>query len=157
VTLIRRIGGWLDPAIILSVPPLVGVALVALYLTVESVRPGTLTQPRPETIPEAIALGNGPRALEMMAEGFDIDAPARIRAGVLDHVEYEVTPLEAALMMQRMEVVRLLVRTGVDVSRSTRAPCLARERLPEALPLLGVSPAGEPAGAGADCFAGPGS
>ena len=153
MSLIGRFKRLFEPAVVLSVPPLAGIGLVAIYLIVESARPGTLTATRPETIPEAIVMGNGPRALEMMAGGFDINAPARIRPGILDRREYMVTPMEAALMMRRMEVVRLLVRTGIDMSRSKLAPCLARERLPEALPLLGIPEASPDAGEASDCFA----
>ncbi len=138
-------------------------ALLAAYVVLESVHPGALTAPRPETIPEAIVVGNGPRALEMMAEGHDVDREALVRSemlyqaqsGLVGQGPFEVTPLEAALMAQRIEVVGLLMHTGVDVSRSTRAACLARARLPEALPLLGIdaSEASAPAAGGVlTCF-----
>lgn len=140
----------------LSFPPLAGIALLAIYLTVESVRPGTLTAPRPETIPEAIVVGNIPLALEMIAKGLDVNAPARVRAGMFYQPvfamqvqqDYTLTPLEAGLLTQRIEVVGLLLRTGAGLSQSNRAACLARERLPEALPLLGI-PAPEPEAGGA--------
>jgi hypothetical protein len=120
---------------------------------VESVRPGTLTAPRPQTIPEAIVVGNGPLALEMIAQGLDVNAPAVVRSGIYDQGEYELTPLEAALLAQRIEIVRLLVRTGADVSPSARAACLASTRLPDALPVLGFVATAPPAGGYSACLA----
>jgi hypothetical protein len=125
---------------LVALPPLAGLALLLVYLVVEGARPGTFTAPRPATIPEAIVVGNGPRALEMIAEGVDVDARALVRRGMMDEFEYEVTPLEAALMAQRIEVVRLLLAAGARVDRSPRAACLAHARLPEALPVLGLEP-----------------
>lgn len=143
--------------VLLTLMPLLGVGVLAVYLIGETARPGTFTRLPPETIPEAIVVGNGPRALEMLADGVDVNARARIRPGMLGAAEYQVTPVEAALLAQRIEVVRLLLRNGADVSRSPLAACLARAGLPEALPLLGLPPA-EPIAGGPDaCFAGPGA
>lgn len=123
-----------------------------MYLTIESVRPGTFTAPQPESIAEAIVVGNGPRALEMIAEGHDVNAGGVVRAGMFDRAEYVVTPLEAALLSQRIEVVRLLLASGADATRSPHASCLARTRLPEAIPLLGL-PDNQPTSADfAACF-----
>ena len=137
---------------ILALPPLAGLLVVAIYVTIESVRPGTFTAPAPQTIAEAVIVGNGPRALEMIAEGQDVNGAGYVRPGVFGETGYDVTPIEAALLSQRIEVVRLLVRTGADVSRSTRAACLARTRLPEALPVLGLEPAEPVAGGFPACF-----
>ncbi len=157
----------LKPALVLSVPPLVGLTILAAYVALESVCPGALTAPRPRTMPEAIMVGNGPRVLEMMAEGLDVNSPAPVRPellyqlqppGVMGQSAFAVTPLEAALLSQRIEVVGLLMRTGANVSRSMLAPCLARERLPEALPLLGLEaahPSAPATGGLSACFAPP--
>jgi hypothetical protein len=126
---------------VIAVPPLVGIAVLVIYLGVESIRPGTLTAPRPQNIAEAIVVGNGPMALELMAGGADIDAAAPVRAGLMGDDAYDVTPIEAALLAGRPEIVRLLVRTGADPSRSRRVPCLARISAPELLPMLGLPPA----------------
>jgi hypothetical protein len=140
----------------LSWLPLGGIALVAAYLVVESLLPGTLTRPRPLTIPEAIVMGNGPRALEMIAEGLDMNARALVRPGVFDQTAHDETahdwtPLEAAILSQRLEIVRLLVRSGADVSHAEDVRCLAETHLPDALPILGLSSRGSTGGSTAEC------
>jgi hypothetical protein len=143
---------FLERSVLVSLPPAAGILAMVMYLTVESVRPGMFTTPQPESMAEAIVLGNGPRAVEMIAEGHDVNAGGIVRAGMFDEGEYVVTPLEAALLSQRIEVVRLLLASGADVSRSPRAPCLARTRLPEATPLLGLPDNPPSAGGFAACF-----
>jgi hypothetical protein len=119
--------------------PLLGMVLVAGYVVIEAVRPGTLAAAPLTTVSEAIAAGHPARALELLAGGADINRAARVRAGLVvpGRAEYEVTPLEAAVLVQRLEAVRLLLRSGADPARSPMAVCLARYRLPDALPLLG--------------------
>jgi len=149
-------GGWSAVRLdrLIAIPPLLGIAVLLIYVLVESVRPGAFTAPRPANIPAAIVAGNGPMALELMAGGADVNAPAPIRFGPLGPGAYEVTPLEAAVLSQRPEIVRLLLRTGAEQSRSRRAVCLARIRLPEVLPLLGISDAGRDPRPPSACFAG---
>lgn len=122
--------------------PLLGVLFVVAYVLVETVRPGTMAAPVLETVPEAIAAGHPARALELLADGADINQPARVRAGVVrpGRAAYDVTPLEAAVLVQRSEAVRLLLRSGADPARSPMAICLARYRLPEVLVLFGAQP-----------------
>jgi hypothetical protein len=141
------------PQVLIALPPLTGIALLVIYVLVESGRPGTFTAPRPANIPAAIVAGNGPMALELMAQGADVNAAAPIRFALLGPGEHQVTPLEAAVLSQRPEVVRLLLRTGAERTRSRRAVCLARIRLPEVLPLLGVSDAERDARPPAACLA----
>lgn len=129
-----RTASWL-----LAGLPLFGMVLVAGYVVVEAVRPGTLAAAPLTTVSEAIAAGHPSRALELLAEGADINRAARVRAGLVvpGRAEYDVTPLEAAVLVQRLEEVRLLLRSGADPVRSPMAVCLARYRLPAAVPLLG--------------------
>jgi len=131
--------------VLVFVGPVVATAVVGAYLAIESLHPGTLTAPRLATMSEAIAAGNAGQALEMMANGADVDAIATIRPGILDGSAHETTPLEAAILARRIESVRLLLRSGADPARTKRLPCLARERLPEAMPLFGLS-GGDPEG-----------
>ncbi len=139
----------LTPSAVLSIPPLAGIVILGLYVAIEAIAPGAMTAPRPANIPEAIVAGNGPRALEMLAEGDDVNASASVRPALIDQLQpglsaqapFDVTPLEAALLAQRIEVVRLLVGNGAEIRRSPRAACLARERLPEAFSVLGLLPA----------------
>ena len=119
--------------------PLFGVVFVVLYLMIETARPGTIAAPRFQNISEAIAGGNPALALEMMAAGASVDAVGHVRLGVFGSSAYEVTPLEAAMLTQRLDSAALLLRSGAVIAKSSRAECLARRRLPEALPLLGIS------------------
>lgn len=127
---------WNRTASWLLALPLVGLTAVGTYLGVEYARPGTLTAPRPRTVPEAVAAGNPAQVLEMMAQGADLNAPAHVRAGLLDEREHDLTPIEAAILARRPELLALLLRSGADPLRAPAAPCLAGTYLPEALPLL---------------------
>lgn len=126
-----------DARALLFAAPVVAFALVMTYLVAEAIRPGSFSAPRLRTISEAVAAGNAGQALEMMSQGASIDAVGHVREGVFEAGAYDVTPIEAAILTRRVEAVRLLIRSGADSARSKLAVCLARRRLPEALPLLG--------------------
>jgi hypothetical protein len=123
---------------LVSVPPLAAVVLVGAYLVVETVAPGTVTAPRPQNLAEAVVRENVPGTIEWLDAGGDINAPQVVRAGVFDARSHRVTPIEAALMARRMDLVHVLVAAGADVSRAPRAACLAQTLLPQALPALGL-------------------
>jgi hypothetical protein len=52
--------------------------------------------------------------------------------------EYDLRPLEAAVLARHAELVRLLLRDGAAHFDTSRASCFARARLPEVLPDLGA-------------------
>ncbi|MEQ1757954.1 MAG: hypothetical protein ABL986_06510 [Vicinamibacterales bacterium] len=126
-----------EPAVLLTMGPVLATGLVALYLLIETVRPWTLAARPPDTIAEAVAWGNAAQALEMMARGADVDAVSHVRPGLIDVVAFDVTPVEAAILSRQIEMTALLLRSGADPTRSRLAVCLARARFPQALPLLG--------------------
>lgn len=124
------------PLGVLTALPLVGFLSIGAYLLTEAVRPGMLTTPSAATVSEAVARGDAARALEMVAEGADLNRPWPVRAGFLGPGPGEVMPLEAAVVSRRAELVALLIRAGADPARASNAACQARQTLPEAVPLL---------------------
>jgi hypothetical protein len=128
------------------VPPIAAFVLVAVYLVAESFRFQGLAATEPRTVSEAAAMGHAARALQLIAEGQDPNQPQHIASGVLDSSEYELRPLEAAVLGRHLEMVRLLQRSGAARFDMARAICFARARLPEVLPDLGAAPAASPDG-----------
>ena len=125
-------------------PPIAAFALVALYVVAESFGFDGLAAAEPSTVSEAAAMGRAARALQLIAEGQDPNRPQHIASGILDSGEYEVRPLEAAILGRHLELVRLLQRSGAARFDMSRAICFARARLPEVLPDLGVEHASSP-------------
>jgi len=122
-------------------PPVAAFAVVTAYLVVELFAFRGLAATEPSTVSEAAAMGHAARALQLIAEGQNPNAPQHVRSGVLDAGEYEVRPLEAAILGRHGEMVRLLLRTGAARFDTARAACFARARLPEVLPDLGAASA----------------
>ena len=79
------------------------------------------------------------RALQLIAEGQDVNDSHRVREGLLDHASHELTPIEAAILGRHAELVRLLQRSGARRWDAARTACFARMRLPEVLTDLGAS------------------
>jgi hypothetical protein len=130
----------------LFVPPLVAFLLLSVYVVVEAIGYRGLARPEAETPAEAAALGHAARTLQLIEEGQNPNRPQQVRTGFLDAGEYELRPLEAAILARRAELVRLLLRVGASSFDTSRASCFARARLPEVLPDLGapVSDSSEP-------------
>jgi hypothetical protein len=120
-------------------PPVVGFLLVATYVTAEALGFHGLDTPEATTVSEAAALGHAARALALIAAGESPSARSRVRPGMLDSGEHDLTPLEAAILGRHAEMVRLLQRSGATSPDTARAACFARARLPEVLPDLGDS------------------
>jgi len=119
------------------VPPLVAFLLLSLYVVAEAIGYRGLARSEAETIAEAAALGHAARALQLIEEGQNPNQPQHVRANFLDAANYELRPLEAAIVARHAELVRLLLRVGAASFDKTRASCLARLRLPEVLSDLG--------------------
>ena len=126
------------------VPPLVAFLLLSGYVVVEAIGYRGLARPEAETAAEAAALGHAARTLQLIAEGQNPNQTQRVRAGFLDRGEYELRPLEAAIVGRHAELVRLLLRTGGASFETSRALCFARARLPQVLPDLGASGSDSP-------------
>lgn len=126
------------------VPPLVAFLLVSLYVVADAVGYRGLARPEAETVAEAAALGQAARALQLIEEGQNANQPQHVRRNFLDAGEYELRPLEAAVLGRHAELVRLLLRIGAASFDRSRATCFARVRLPEVLPNLGDSGSDSP-------------
>jgi hypothetical protein len=127
-------------------PPSAAFVLVAVYLAAESFGFQGLAATEPRTVSEAAATGHAARALQLIAEGQDPNQPQHVASGLLDSGEYELRPLEAAILGRHLEMVRLLQRSGAARFEMARAICFARARLPEVLPDLNAAPAASPDG-----------
>jgi len=123
------------------VPPIAAFVLVAVYLVAESFGFRGLAATEPATVSDAAAMGHAARALQLIAGGQDPNQPQHVASGILDSGEYELRPLEAAILGRHLEMVRLLQRSGAARFDLSRSFCFARARLPEVLPDLGAAPA----------------
>jgi hypothetical protein len=125
------------PAARMAVPPLVGFLLVSVYVIAEALGLHAFVRAAGDTVSEAAAAGHAARALQLIDEGQDPNARHHVREGFLDHDGHDLTPVEAAILGRRPELVRLLERSGATHTDSARASCFARLRLPELLPEFG--------------------
>jgi hypothetical protein len=123
----------------LFVPPLVAFLFLSVYVVAEAIGYRGLARREAETVAEAAALGHAARALQLIDEGQNPNQPQHVRANFLDAGEYELRPLEAAIVARHSELVRLFLRVGAANFDRTRASCFARVRLPEVLSDLGES------------------
>ena len=121
------------------VPPVVTFLLVSVYVVAEAIGYRGLAVPEAETVAEAAALGHAARTLQLIEEGQGLNQPQHVRANFLDAGDYELRPLEAAILARHAELVRLLLRVRAGSFDRARASCFARARLPEVLPDLGDS------------------
>ena len=121
------------------VPPLVAFLLLSVYIVAEAIGYRGLARSEAETVAEAAAVGQAARALQLIDEGQNPNQPQHVRANFLDAGEYELRPLEAAIVARHSELVRLFLRIGAANFDRARAACFARVRLPEVLSDLGES------------------
>jgi hypothetical protein len=119
------------------VPPVVAFLFLSAYMIAEAIGYRGLVRPEAKTVAEAAALGHAARTLQLIEEGQNPNQPQHVGANFLDAGEYELRPLEAAILARHAELVRLLLRVGAANFDRGRASCFARVRLPEVLPDLG--------------------
>jgi hypothetical protein len=122
----------------IAVPPLVAFVFLSVYVVVEAIGYRGLARPEARTAAEAAALGHAARTLQLIAEGQNPNQLQRVRTSFLDAGEYQLRPLEAAILARHAELVRLLLHVGATSFDTSRASCFARARLPEVLPDLGA-------------------
>ena len=71
------------------------------------------------TLSEAAALRDRAELVRLIGEGADVEARARVRGGIIREQEYMLTPLEAATVMRRDDVLQLLVAEGARLNDET--------------------------------------
>src|SRR5262245_51142639 len=121
------------------VPPLAAFLLLSVYVAAEALGYRGIARPDGATAAETAALGYAARTVELIAEGQNPNQLLHVRAGFLDSRDYELRPLEAAVLARHVELVRLLLRSGAARFDMSRAVCFARVRLPGVLPDLGAA------------------
>ena len=111
----------------LAAPGVLLVVLTAGMLTLAAVGVDILWRAETVTVPEALVLGNVAEAARLLEGGADPDAPATVRAGYLLGESVSLTPLEAAVAINRLEGFELMLDYGarIDASSWPRLYCLA--------------------------------
>lgn len=111
--------------------PCVVLAIVSGWWFAAGLAGGGLWPPDDVTLAEAVATRNTAEALRLIEHGADLNAPSRVRAGLLtSNYDVSVTPLEAAVGAKRADVLRMLLANGatVDAARLQVLLCYERER-----------------------------
>jgi hypothetical protein len=82
------------------------------------------------TLAEAAALRDRAEIVRLIRRGGDPRALARVRAGIIGNGELTLTPMEAAIMKRRTEVMSVLVDVGAGIRPDEFAHywCLAKKR-----------------------------
>jgi hypothetical protein len=114
-----------------TVPP----ALLAMFIVVALALAAVGRHPlwpvsTPPNLAEAAATRDAATVVLLIREGHDPDVARFVRPGVLARGAVRVTPLEAALAEQRLEIVDVLLRHGASLTEDQRRTfiCAARGR-----------------------------
>ena len=116
----------------LGAPPLAWIAVVGLFVVLAATtgyRP--FAAPGDLTLPEAAGLRDLLAIEGQIRGGADANARAHVRRDIIRSTPLELTPLEAAVGIRRLDVVQLLVRHGarIDAGNGPVLRCFAeRER-----------------------------
>jgi hypothetical protein len=103
-----RLAGWA------AVLPALVLALLSAAWNA-GVPGGGLWPPDTVNLPEAIATRNSGEVLRLIALGADLNAAAPVRAGLLVEEDVLVTPVEAAIIVRRGEMLKLLLMYGAMI------------------------------------------
>lgn len=104
--------GWSWPAR-LTFAPVATFAVVCLaWLAMGAAGAHPFWRTQRLTLSEAAALRDAGEVARLAAAGEDVNAPYRVRAGFLRSEDMELTPLEAARLADRPEIVMLLHDLG---------------------------------------------
>jgi hypothetical protein len=123
--------------VLIVVLPALAVGVVAVILAAEAIGVHPWATPRPVTISEAAVLGAAYQAVHLIRQGQDPNAVAHVRAGLVDGDAYNVTPIDAAILGRRTEMITLLRANGARVTNAARSVCLANAvGMPDAVALL---------------------
>jgi hypothetical protein len=104
--------GWTWPERLTAAPAVLfaGICVVWLALAMAGAHPFWNTEPL--TLAEAAALRDAGEVARLAAAGHDVNGAYRVRAGFLRAETVRLTPLEAARLADRPEIVSLLRDLG---------------------------------------------
>ena len=89
--------------------------------------------PVPElNVAEAAAVRDHAEVVRLIEAGQDPNRAWPVRVDIIDGNAHMMTPLEAAVRIRRLELVKLLVRHGAAITPATRAALIERAALVEA-------------------------
>jgi len=111
--------------------PCVGLAVLSAWWSIGLLGGTGLWPPDEVTLSEAIATRNNAEALRLIRQGADPNRASRVRDGLLiDGSDVVVTPVEAAVVAQRADGLRMLLANGavVDDGELQVLRCLERQR-----------------------------
>lgn len=84
------------------------------------------------TLSEAAAVRDGAEVLRLIEMGHDPNRRWPVREDIIDGERHDITPLEAAILIRRLQVVEILVRNGVTLTPAQRQELVAKSREHEA-------------------------
>lgn len=136
-------------ALAVLVPVVIVNAGLGLFALREAAGRPPFAEPPYASLSEAAATGDAATVVRMVRSHADANAMGTVRQGLLDiHQPLEVTPLEAAVLGRRAELIALLRAHGA-VGESGALACLAEAiGATDALRSLGVPPVAHAAGEG---------
>jgi hypothetical protein len=124
---------------IVTLPPVASLVLLAGLIVGEAFRFRPFSAEPAATVSEAAATGAAARAVQLVRQGQDPNRRWPVRAGVLDPERHDLTPIDAAILGRRAEMIGVLRGAGALVADLERAACLARARgVPEARDYLAI-------------------
>ncbi len=112
--------------VLVAAPIVAATLLVAVYSALETLGYHVLTD-RPLNLAEAVAEDDPPSVMRQVHSGASLVARYDIGNDLLVLPHGRMTPLEAAVVRDRAEILKLLLRQGVPLDDATRAHllCLA--------------------------------
>jgi hypothetical protein len=123
--------------VIIVALPVLTLVVIAAILAGEAIGVHPWASPPPATVSEAAAIGAAYQAIALIRQGQDPSAAGQLPPGVIDRNGYNLTPIDAAIVGRRLEMIALLRAHGAQTTHPGRSVCLAHATgLPEAVPLL---------------------
>jgi hypothetical protein len=111
-----------------AAPAVALIALVAGMLVAEAAGWPLVWFETPMTMAEAAGLRDPATVLAKIRQGEDPNRRVQVRAGVFSDHPAMLTPLEAAVLGRRLDVIQLLVANGAVVDAGNRAVLACRAR-----------------------------
>src|SRR5688572_5156667 len=103
------------PTLCLGAPAVIMTCLLAGMMGLAVIGEHPLWPATPLNMSEAAALRDSATVLQLLRQGERVDRPWRIPAGVLLDHEVTLTPLDAAVIARRPEIVQVLLSSVTDL------------------------------------------